>query len=141
MFSPVSARTRRVFALVVATSFIAFSLAACGGGGGSQSAPLPNLTSISVSPSSPSVAVGATQQLSATGNFSNGTTQPLSGVQWTSSNTAVATVSSTGLLTSLAQGSSVITASSGSATATVNVTVGPPVLASVAITPTSATVA
>jgi 6-phosphogluconolactonase (cycloisomerase 2 family) len=140
MLSPFSARTRRVFVLVLAISFIAFSLAACGGGG-SQPAPPPTLTSISVSPSSPSVALGATQQLSATGSFSNGTTQPLAGVQWSSSNTAVATVSSAGLLTAVAQGSSVITAAFGSATATVNVTVGPPVLASVSITPANATLA
>lgn len=61
--------------------------------------------------------IGATSQLTAT-------TTPAGGnVTWLSSNTSVATVSSTGLVTSVAYGSATITATAGSVSATCSVTV------------------
>lgn len=61
--------------------------------------------------------LGATSQLTAT-------TVPAGGrVEWTSSNPAVATVSANGLVTSVGYGSAVITATSGSVSATCAVTV------------------
>src|SRR3984893_17804546 len=67
------------------------SLTGCGGG---QSSP-PNvvLTSIPVSPAAMSVALGLTQQLSASGQYSDGTTYGVTAtVSWTSSDTTTATV-------------------------------------------------
>jgi Bacterial Ig-like domain (group 2) len=80
----------------------------------------PVLTSISVTPSNPSIIIGGVLQFTATGIFSDGTTQDLtSTATWTSSNTAVATISmfqgSQGFATSLmSTGTTTITATSGS---------------------------
>jgi sugar lactone lactonase YvrE len=72
------------------------------------------LTSIAVTPVNPSIA-GHTQQFTATGTYSDGSTQNLTdSVTWTSGTTATATITATGLATGLAIGTSKITASSGS---------------------------
>ncbi len=72
----------------------------------------PVLTSISVTPANPSVLAGNSQQFTATGNYSNGSTQDLTGsVAWSSSNTSVATISSSGLGAALSNGPTTIAAS------------------------------
>jgi len=69
------------------------------------------LTSIEVGPDSPSIALGTTQQLSATGIFSDATTQDLTAqVAWTSSSSA-ASISAGGLAASASVGSATISAS------------------------------
>jgi uncharacterized protein YjdB len=100
------------------------------------------LTSIAVTPATASVAAGKTQQFTATGTYNNGTTQNLtSSAAWTSSATSVATVSSGGLATSLAQGTATITATSGTISGSATLTVTGAVLSSIAVTPNSASVA
>jgi uncharacterized protein YjdB len=100
------------------------------------------LTSISVTPSPASVAAGNTQQFTATGNYSNGTTQNLTTTAtWTSSNLSVATVASGGLSTAIAQGTTTITASSGTISGSATLTVTPPALISISITPASTSIA
>jgi len=64
-----------------------------------------SVTGVSIS-SSASVGIGATEQLTATITPSTATNQ---GLTWTSANHAVATVSSTGLVTGIAVGTSVVT--------------------------------
>jgi O-glycosyl hydrolase/uncharacterized protein YjdB len=80
------------------------------------------VTSVSISPASASVAAGATVQLTATVNPSNATNKNIS---WVSSNTGVATVNSTGLLTGIATGTATITVTTqnGAKTATAAITV------------------
>ena len=74
----------------------------------------PTLTSISVTPTSPSLAIGATQQLTATGTYSDSSTKDLtSTVTWNSSSTSVATISAGGKITAVASGTSTFTATSG----------------------------
>jgi trimeric autotransporter adhesin len=69
------------------------------------------LQSISISAAAASVIAGSSDQFTAIGNFSDGSTQNLtSSVTWTSSNAAAATISSTGLATAVASGSSNIAA-------------------------------
>ncbi len=73
------------------------------------------LVSIAVTPSAPSIALGTTQQFTATGTFSDTSTQDLTAaVTWSSSATGVATVSnaggSEGLASSAAAGAATITA-------------------------------
>jgi trimeric autotransporter adhesin len=85
---------------------------------------LPVLVSIAVTPSNSSIAGGTTQQFTATGTYSDGSTQNLtSSVAWTSTNTAVATISTGGLATGVATGSTTIQATSGSITGSTGLTV------------------
>lgn len=94
------------------------------------------LVSIAVTPANPSLAAGLTQQLTATGTYSDGTSQDLmSLVTWTSSSPAIATVSSSGLATGSSQGTATITATSGSVGGSTSITVTAPNLVSIAITP------
>ncbi len=81
-----------------------------------------SVTGVSVSPTSASLSVGATQQLTATVTPSNATN---TAVIWNSSNTSVATVNSSGLVTAVATGSATITVSTqdGNKTATSAITV------------------
>lgn len=69
------------------------------------------LVSIAVTPPGPSVAVGLTQQFTATGTFNDGSTADLtSTATWASSNTNAATIASGGLATGVATGTTQITA-------------------------------
>lgn len=102
------------------------------------------LTAIAISPSAPSVAKGTTRQMTATGTYSDGSTQNLtSQVTWTSSNAAKATVSnasgSAGLLAAAAVGSSTITATFGSVSGNTVATISPATLVSIQVTPTDPT--
>jgi uncharacterized protein YjdB len=83
------------------------------------------VTSVSVSPISTSLTIGSTQQLTATISPSNATNQS---VTWSSNNTSVATVNSTGLITAVAAGSATITVTTedGNRTATCSVSVTEP---------------
>ena len=81
-------------------------------------------TSITLSATSLSFsASGEQQQLSATVKDQNNATMSGASVTWATSDAAVATVSSTGLVTSVANGIATITATIGSLTATASVTV------------------
>ncbi|MBS1798696.1 MAG: Ig-like domain-containing protein [Acidobacteria bacterium] len=72
------------------------------------------LDSIQVSPSSQSLAVGQTAQLSVMGTYGNAkhtTTQSVTaGLTWTSSASAVATVNASGLVTAVSAGTTTVTA-------------------------------
>ncbi|MEP3389232.1 MAG: sulfatase-like hydrolase/transferase [Reichenbachiella sp.] len=87
--------------------------------GGSSSV---SVTGINLSPSSASVAVGATTSLTESISPSNATDKS---VTWSSNNTSVATVSSSGLVSGVAAGSATITVSStdGGFTAASDITV------------------
>ncbi len=104
--------------------------------GGATLTVLPQiLTSIRVTPASPSFLLGLTQQFSATGTYSDGSTRDLTNsVTWNSSNLGVATISATGLATSAGGGSSTITATlvsvSGSTILTVTAPFTPLVISS-----------
>jgi hypothetical protein len=87
------------------------------------------LTAISVTPSSDSLAVGGTQQFTATATYSdNSQANVTTTATWAAANTAVATVTSAGLATAAGSGSTKITAllSGISGTATLTVTAAPP---------------
>ena len=129
----------RLVAIAFLTTIFGF-LSACGGGGGSSGPP--TLTSIEVSAASGSVALGTTDQLTATGVYSDNSHQTItSSVTWSSSNTAIATVSASGLVTPVAEGSSTITATMSSISGTTSVTVTAAAVTAVAVTPASKTLA
>ena len=94
------------------------------------------LQSIVVSPANISIALGTNQQLTATGTYSDGSTQDLThAATWSSSASTVATISSAGLANSMGLGGTTISANSGSITGATTLTVAPAQLVSIAITP------
>jgi trimeric autotransporter adhesin len=98
------------------------------------------LVSIGVTPAQPSIAIGTTTQLTATGVFSDDTTQDLTTqVAWSSSAGAVATVASTGGNKGLATGAGVgtvtITATLFSVSGTTALTVTSATLDTLEVTP------
>ena len=100
------------------------------------------VASIAVTPANPSVAKGLTEQFTATATYTDGSTANLTtSVTWASSNTAIATISTAGLASTLATGSSTITATLGSVSGTTTLTVTPAVLTSIAVTPANPSVA
>lgn len=104
----------------------ALFLSACGGGGGGAAAPAVTLQSIAVTPSNPSNALNSRLQLTATGTYSDNTTQNItSSVTWSSANSALASVTSTGLVTPVVGAAAspvVLTASSGGLSASTTIT-------------------
>jgi hypothetical protein len=103
--------------------------------------PAPALTSITLSPQSPTLPMGTSQQFTATAVYSDGSFQDLtSTATWTSSSSQ-ATVTNGGLVTGVSLGNSTIQAGSGSQSASTVVTVGAPALVGLSLTPSSATVA
>src|SRR5437773_2218463 len=96
------------------------------------------VASIQVSPASANVFVGQTLPLTATTKDSAGATLTGRPVTWATSNPSIATVSSSGQVAGVTQGSTTITATSESktATATINVAIVP--VASVRVSPATA---
>src|SRR2546426_540578 len=86
--------------------------------------PHATVASVTVAPRTWTVAVGATVQLTATPKDANGTVLTGRVVTWGSDNTAVATVSSTGLVGGVAEGQATITATSEGQSGTAALTVG-----------------
>ena len=103
------------------------------------------LTSISLSPASPSIPstpAGITQQFTAAGTFSDGTSLDISTqVIWSSSNTSVATLNNSGLATSVAAGTSTITATYQTISGNTTLTVTSASLTSISVTPTNPSIA
>ena len=86
--------------------------------------PTPVATRIEVTPLSATLnAIGQTVQLTARVLDQNNNAMAGASISWTSSAVGIATVSSAGLVTAVANGAAVITATSGNVSATVNVTV------------------
>ena len=92
-------------------------------------------TSVTVSPQSPSVDTGQTQQLIATLIDGNGNVISGQTIAWASSNPFSATVSDTGLVTGIAPGTSTVTATSRGVNGTAFITVTDASVASVTVAP------
>ena len=89
----------------------------------------PALISITVSPAQSSLPVGESERLTATGNLSDGTVQNLTqSATWSSSQLAIASVSTMGAALANGVGTATITATSGSVTGSASLTVAPPVV-------------
>lgn len=88
----------------------------------------PTLTSITLTPTNPSVSLGATRQFVARGQYSDGSTQDLtSSSTWSSTVPSVATVSASGLVSAATAGTTTIAATFNSVSGSTTVTVSPPV--------------
>jgi hypothetical protein len=102
--------------------------------------PTPMLSSIAVTPTTlDNLEVGSTQQFTATGTYVEGSTNDItSQVTWASSDTNIATISSAGLATGKAVGSTNITAAlSGIKSPVVTIIVKAITLSSIVVTPTT----
>ncbi|NAX47985.1 hypothetical protein CAG70_13430 [Photobacterium halotolerans] len=99
--------------------------------------------SVQVTPGTLSLAKDTSHAYTAIAHFNNSTSQDVSAqATWSSSDTAVATVSGTGVVSTLATGSAVITASfGGTVSNNANLTVTAATVLSVTITPESASIA
>jgi hypothetical protein len=91
----------------------------------------PKPKQLTLTPAAPIVVVGKTLQFNLIMTLTDGTQAPVTAsTAWVSSNPAIATVSSSGMLTSAAAGASTVTATAGglSASTTVTVLPGPPTI-------------
>jgi len=85
-----------------------------------------SLTQIGVTPANPTVAPGGTQQFTATGTYSDGSTQIItSQVTWMFSSPGVATINASGLASGVTPGSTTISATLGSVSGNTGLTVQP----------------
>ncbi|MGC2449246.1 MAG: Ig-like domain-containing protein [Candidatus Sulfotelmatobacter sp.] len=102
----------------------------------SGSAPLevgPSLVSIKVTPIAPTIAVGTTQQFTATGTYSDGTQQNITTSATWSSNSSSATITANGVATGITPGQAVITANLGSISNSASLTISSATLTSLAV--------
>ena len=110
---------------VIGTASLTVSLAPSGGGGFLPPAPTatptqvaapppptgPSLLFLAVTPAGETIAVGETQQYTATGSFPDGTSLNITAnVTWVSSSSNIATIDATGLVTGVAEGTATIAA-------------------------------
>src|SRR5262245_4576176 len=118
--------------------------AACGGNSerpdaGPDAPPL-TLVRLDLTPPNPRVPLGITQQLTATGVFTDATTKDLtSQVTWAADNRNV-TISKLGVATAVVVGTAKITAALGPLSASITVTATDAQLQSIAVTPVQPTV-
>ncbi len=127
-------KIKKVVSGVFVIALLGLLLPACGG--------KTELNSIFITPTSSSIPVGAAQQYSATGNYSDGGTKDLTTqIVWASSNPGVATIDAAGYATAVAPGSTAISAIQGGiAAATVTLIVNSATLTAISVTPPSPTV-
>ena len=121
------------------TATITASISGGGSGSTTVNCQAPLLQSIVVAPPNPTLAAGATAQLTATANYSYGSPQNVTAsATWSTSNSSVATVSG-GLVMCVAGSSSTatITASSGSGSGSTSVNCQAPTLTSISVSPKS----
>ncbi len=120
-------------------------VAGCGNGGNGGNGGTAALSSIAVTPTGPSIALGTTQQFTATGTYSDSSTRDITtSVTWSSSDTSAATISnvtgSKGLATSVASGSTTITAILGTIPGNTTLTVTAPPQATLTLPETGQTI-
>ena len=103
---PPRARSSRRAPFVVSSVAIAaaLGLAACSGGDGGTEPPPPppSVSTVSVALASPSIVAGATTQATATTRDASGAVLSGRSVAWSTSSSAVATVSGSGVVTGVA---------------------------------------
>ena len=125
---------RRLVRPAVAPAFVvgALLLAACGDSSGPNT---PRVSSVAVAPPTANVVVNTTLQLSATPRSADGAAISGKTVTWSSLNNAIATVTAQGLVTGVGSGTVQINAAVDGISGSATITVGPPPVTSVTISP------
>jgi len=102
----------------------------------------PALQTITVTPANPAIPGGTTQQFTATGGYTGGSTQNItSQVTWLSATPAVATINASGLASGVSTGTSTISATLGGVNSSTVLTVQGGTLQSITVTPVNPTIA
>jgi uncharacterized protein YjdB len=96
------------------------------------------VASVTLTPTTASLTPGQTVQLTATAKDASGNTLTGRSVTWSSTPSSVATVSASGLVTAVGTGSATVSAAIGGKSASSTITIGQTPVASVALTPTTA---
>jgi uncharacterized protein YjdB len=129
-------------ALVVLVCLSLFS--GCGAGtlGPGVGNPPRSLVSIAITPANAAVLLGTLQQFTATGTYSDHSSQDITGsVTWSSSDISVVSLAAGGLATALSLGSVTISATSDSVTGSTAVNVEAAVLSSITVRPVNRKIA
>jgi trimeric autotransporter adhesin len=118
---------------------LGLSLTGCGTNNSPNST---KVVSLAVSPQNPTVPFGDSQQFTATETLANGSTSDVTNmVTWVSSAPKIATITTGGMVSSLAQGTTHISATLGSHKASTLLTIAPAALTALTLTPASAKIA
>ncbi|WP_109484531.1 beta strand repeat-containing protein [Occallatibacter savannae] len=131
---------KRIGAIVCSILFVCLGFSGCGGGSSHKSTQSSGATrtlaSITVygANAARSLSAGTTLQLTAQGNYSDGTIADItSQVTWSSSDSTIAKLSTAGLLTSYKSGSVIATATQGTVSGTLAITVNGAALSSITV--------
>ena len=100
----------------------------------------PAVASVQLTPSSADILVGDVLQLNATPRDADGNALTGRTITWSSSNSSIASVSSSGSVTGLAQGTATITATSEGISSTADITVSPLEPDTVVVSPTAVSI-
>src|SRR2546423_1400790 len=118
-----------------------FVMAACSGGGSNNVSDPPTLVSVQVAAPKTNLTVGDSEQLTATGKYSDKSTKDLTvSVTWASAPAGLATVAANGTLTAQANGKVSVSASMSAVSGSVSLTIAPK-LVSMTIAPSTPTIA
>jgi hypothetical protein len=136
---------RRRCLLFITVSLFSFALVIANtgcGGTSSSTPPAKTLKSIALAPPSASIAVGATQQFTATATYSDNSTDNVSSTaSWTAAPSSIATASASGLATGVTVGSTMMSASLSGISGNAPLTVTAKALTSISVAPASASIA
>jgi len=100
----------------------------------------PTLSTLTVGPQTPSIQQGSTLQMTATGTYNDGSIKTLTNSAfWSTSDSTIASVGTTGLVTGVAPGTATITAESGTTVGSTSITIQLGNITSIAVTPTNST--
>ena len=132
--------------LVPSCLALLISITGCSGVSPISTPAAKTLSSVSVSPATANISPGKTQQFTANAKYSDGSTANVSSrAGWAVGSSAIATISSSGLVTGKASGSTSVTASlsgmSGTASLDVETVTVTKTLTSIAVTPTAVSIA
>jgi uncharacterized protein YjdB len=101
----------------------------------------PTLSTLTVGPSTPTIVQGSTLQMTATGTYNDGSTKSLTNSAfWSTSDSAIASVGTTGLVTGVATGTATITAESGTTIGSTTITIQLGNITSIAVMPQSTSI-
>jgi alpha-tubulin suppressor-like RCC1 family protein len=130
---------RFVRPLCPAVLALALTTASCGGGGNGNTGPDTTVATVTVSPPTLSLYEGQSAPLSAAARTSSGSAAAVPSISWSTTDAAVATVDAAGVVSAKQVGTTAITATVGGVSGSTSLIVRLVPVASIALTPATAT--